>query len=58
MEDTIDNELIARDFKKHPIIAGPHPVFGEVVAEPLHITAKIVLQPSQAFDNTSAIHRS
>ena len=57
MEDTIDNDLIARDFKKHPVIAHPHPVFGEVIAETLHITAEIVLQPSQAFDGSPTIHR-
>lgn len=57
MEDTIYNDLIIRDFKKHPVITRPHPVFGEVVAETLHVTAKIVLQPPQAFDHPSTIHR-
>ena len=34
--------LIARDFKKRPIIARSQPVFGDVVAETLHIAAEIV----------------
>ena len=33
MEDTLNNDLLASDFKKHPVIARPHSVFGEVVVE-------------------------
>ena len=33
MQDTLNNDLLASDFKKHPVIARPHSVFGEVVVE-------------------------
>jgi len=46
MEDTINNDSVARDFKKRPVIARPHSVFGEVIAEALHIAAKVVFQSS------------
>ncbi len=55
MEDTINDDFSTRDFKKHPVIASPHPMFGEVVAETLHIATEIVLQPSQAFDHSTTI---
>ncbi len=57
MQDTIHNDLIARDFKKCPIIARPHPVFREVVAESLHISAKIAFQPPQSLNHPCAIRR-
>ncbi len=57
MEDTINNDLIARDFKKHPVIARPHPVFREVVGESLHIAAEIVFQPSQPLDHSTSVCR-
>ncbi len=57
MEDTIYNDLVSGDLKKHPVIARPHPVFGEVVAETLHIAAEIIFQPSQPLDHSSAICR-
>ena len=57
MEDTIHNDLFARDFKKRPVVAGPHAIFREMVAETLHIAAEIVFQPSHPLDHTSAISR-
>ena len=57
MEDPINNNLLPCDFKKHPVIARPHPVFGKVVVESLHIAAEIVFQPSQTLDHSSAIDR-
>ena len=55
MEDTINNDLIARDFKKRPVIARAHPVFREVVAEAFHIAAETVLQPSQPLHHPTEI---
>jgi hypothetical protein len=32
MQHTINNDLVAHNFKKRPVIARPHSVFGEVIA--------------------------
>lgn len=45
MEYTINNDFVAHNFKKCPVIARPHSLF-EVIAEALHIAAKVVFQPS------------
>jgi len=55
MEDTINNDLAFRDFKKRAIIACPHPVFREMIVKTLHISTQVILQPPQAFDNPSSI---
>jgi hypothetical protein len=55
MEDTINNDLIARDFKKRPVVARAHPVFREMVAEVFHIAPETILQPPQSFHHPAEI---
>ena len=49
MEDTIHDHLRAIDFKKRPVIPGPHAVFREMVAEAFHIAAQVFFQPAQTL---------
>ncbi len=55
MEDTVYDDLISIDFKKRPVIAGPHAVFRKVIAEAFHIAAQIILQPAEPLDHPGEI---
>ena len=55
MEDTIHDHLIAIDFKKRPVIPGPHAVFREMVAEAFHFAPQILFQPALALHHSCQV---
>ena len=57
MENTINNDLIARDFKKRPVVSRAHPVFRKMVAETFYIAPEIVLQPPQPLHHPTEVWR-
>lgn len=55
MEDTIHDHTVARHFEKRTPVAGAHSVFREMIAESLHITAEIILEPTEPFNHADSV---
>ena len=57
MEDSIHDYPVLFNLKKHAMVSGPHSVFRMVVAQMLHISTKILLQPTQALNDPQTVFR-
>jgi hypothetical protein len=53
--NTIHDHPVADDLKKGSPIAGPHPVLGKVLRQPLNVTTQIVLKPTKTFHDALTI---
>ncbi len=57
MEDSIHDDPVLFNFKKHAMVSRAHSVFRMVVAQMLHISTKILLKPTQALNDPQAVFR-
>jgi hypothetical protein len=57
MENSIHDDPMLFNFKKHAMISGTHPLFWMVIAQMLHISTKILLKPTQALNDPQSIFR-
>ncbi len=57
MEDSIHDDPVLFNLKKHAMVSRAHSVFRMVVAQMLHISMKILLQPTQALNDPQTVCR-
>jgi hypothetical protein len=55
VQNTVNDNLAFFDLKKCPLVPGSHPVFWNMVGEPLDVPRQIIFKPAKALDHSTSV---